>query len=142
MVEPREALTPREVAIKDDMDHPLRCMYVKASGHFDKDPGAAELTAMYAKQNAAMIRMMPGAARRSNFLKLVFFEWVAMCVGAEERRARKIGKAVKRRVEFFANSKAPGACRLHLERRPSHVTTIAPTMDNPLPETPRTSAYV
>ena len=116
-VEPREARTPREQAIKDDPTHPLQIMYIKAPSHCDREPGPNELTAMFAKQGASTIRMMGGAARREHWLKLVFLEWVAVCVGSEERRQRKIGKVNKRRHEFFVHD--PNGCSLHLNRAPS-----------------------
>ena len=135
-IEPREASTPREQAIKEDPSHALHMLYVKAPMHSDREPGPSEQTAMFAAQGAIAIKMMGGSARRAQWLRLVFLEWCAVTTGGEERRLRKIGKCDKRRQEFFMHDKK--GCRLHIDRRPASPTSLAPSASAPMPHSART----
>lgn len=138
-VDPREAISLREQAIKDNPSHPLRVLYVKAPTHDDKELGPGELTAMYARQTATSIKMLGGAERRRNLLKLVFLEWCAETVGSAERRTRRIGKVNKRRTQFFEHLHHPSpadqkGCALHLHRAPSIPNPLAPRSPRPTPQ--------
>lgn len=119
-VEPREALTPREQAIKADNDHPLRVFYRKAPSHYDAEPSPSEMTAQLARLSLSSLRMMCGQTKKKHFVRRVFLEWVALCVGSDEKRDRKIKRVVQRRREFFTPGPLRGGCRLHLERRNEH----------------------
>jgi hypothetical protein len=96
-VDPREPATPREHAIKDQQSHPLRIFYVRAPSHLKAEPTGSEMTRRAARQQLATLRLMGGTARRKNWTKIVFLEWVNATVGAEEARRKSIEDSVKRR---------------------------------------------
>ena len=75
----REALTPREMAIKDDDTHPLRVLYVNAPSNWNAEPSPRELTAQYAVRSLVSLRMVGGTARKQNWAHRVFLEWLAQC---------------------------------------------------------------
>jgi len=140
-VEPREALTPRAKAIKDDENHPLRIFYVKAPTHWDADTSESEKCALLARRNLASLRMLGIVVSAKNWIKRVFLEWVAVAVGAEERRDRKIKRCVSRRKEFFTPGRLDRGCRLHIDRQPTKHTTIA-WADPSLEVTPRSHEFM
>ena len=98
-LEPREAKSQREIAIKDDVDHPLRVMYVKAPSHWESDPSASEITGRHCLKEAMSVQMLGPKSRRANFLKLVFLMWAGHTVGNEGKRDRVIKLCTNRRRE-------------------------------------------
>lgn len=136
-IEPREALTPRAIAIKEDESHPLRVLYVKAPDNWNAEPSESERCAQQARRNLASLSMLHGTAKRKNWARRVFLEWVAVTVGAEERRARKIKTCVERRREFFTPGALNKGCRLHLDRREDEQRPIIHWADPNWDTTPR-----
>lgn len=124
---PREALSAREKAIKDDLDHPLRIFYVKAPSHCNAEMSASEVTAQRALKTLTTITMMLPSEKKARFVQKLFLAWVCLCVGSEERRSRKIKRCVQRRREFFTPGALKGGCRIHLERKPHEVTSLVPS---------------
>ena len=114
-VEPRQPVTMREKAIKDAPSHPLRVFYVNAPSAWCAEPTANEIRCRDARQTLNTLRMMGGATRRKNWLKIVFYEWVVVSVGQEEKRQKRIQTAEKRRKAFFEPGR--GGNHLHLQRR-------------------------
>ena len=137
-VSPRVALSNREEVIKEDPSHPLHVLYAQAPGHMGPGPSDSEITALHAVQDLVSLRMMGGMkAENRNWLRCVFLEWVAVAVGARDRRARKISRSVARSKEFFSEGK--GGVRVHLNRRPEdRRTTLTPgaSEDGPRPPSP------
>ena len=118
-VEPRVPMTPREQAIKADNDHPLRVLYRKAPSHFNAEPTQSEQTCQMARLTLSTLRMIGRLPK--HFLRLVFLEWVAITVGSEEIRERKIKRAAQRRKEFFSpGGPLHAGCKLHIERSMDH----------------------
>ena len=137
-VSPRAALSNREEVIKEDPAHPLHVLYAQAPGHKGPGPSDSEITALHAVQDLVSLRMVGGMkAQNRNWLRCVFLEWVAVAVGARDRRARKVSRSVARSREFFSEGK--GGVRIHLNRRPEdRRTTLAPGAceDRPRPPSP------
>ena len=75
----REALTPREMAIKDDDTHPLRVLYVNAPSNWNAEPSPRELTAQYAVRSLVSLRLVGGTARKQNWVHRIFLEWLSVC---------------------------------------------------------------
>ena len=136
-VEPREATTRRQMAIKDDKDHPLRCLYVKAPAHWDADPSESERCAIVARQKLSALRMLPAGLteKRKTWVERVFLEWVAVAVGARDRTGKKVQKCQNRRREFFTDGPLHSGCRIHLHRREERASLF----DEETPRTPQLS---
>lgn len=81
----------------------------------------------YATQQLAALRMMLPSQKSKHFQRRCFFEWAQLCVGAEERRSRKIKRCVQRRREFFTPGALEGGCRIHLDRRLTGKTSLSPS---------------
>ena len=71
--------------------------------------------------------MMLPAAKKAHWVRRIFLEWVAVCVGAEERKSKKIQRCVNRRREFFTPGALHSGCRIHLDRRLTGVTSLSPS---------------